>query len=285
MPEALPLVDGLPDSRWRVCSKDAGPKRRAAQLKHAWDAELLWRQVTDANASEFSDEQKAATDTRPPWLLASETWTTDATALTCDALFKRWFEINADVARANEAITELLPRDRDACLQTYATFVEKIDAEIATIREASDAPCSRTPAWAAAQARREATAHALTRVRERYASLREQATRLWTYGPTRKTERTRSVPPLMRAGGVDGAAPADLAAAAPAAAATAAAHAELQLDDGDDVSLGWLEAEALDDAADDDDDEDDEDRDDDDCSASEDEAESADEDDAPDGLS
>lgn len=212
-------MPGLLRSRFltlRLCARlerspTSGVKTRHKQLKKAFFSELKWRQLTDANAVEYTREEQndMIDNSRLPWSPLQA----DPNAFGAPvraSLYKQWHELCAETARTNEAIDEVLPREAGASLEALATFVEKIEDAIVTLSAALAAPAAPTPEWAALQAERDAKLYALKQARSRYTALRAGAVRLWTHGPHRETSRSREVPALIR--------PANAFAAAVAAA-------------------------------------------------------------------
>jgi hypothetical protein len=212
-------MPGLLRSRFltlRLCARlerspTSGVKTRHKQLKKAFFSELKWRQLTDANAVEYTREEEndMIDNSRLPWSPLQA----DPNAFGAPvraSLYKQWHELCAETARTNEAIEEVLPREAGASLEALATFVEKIEDAIVMLSAALAAPAAPTPEWAALQAERDAKLYALKQARSRYTALRAGAVRLWTHGPPRETSRSREVPALIR--------PANAFAAAVAAA-------------------------------------------------------------------
>ncbi len=161
--------------------------------------------MADSTAPEYTvDAINAMLDKcLPPWAPGAAV---SLMGVTRDTLYKRWWELCAQLARTHEAITELLPREAQAALEAFRTYLEKIDAAIARLEEEFSAESERTPAWARMQREREAKIYALTLCRSRYAALLERALRVWRGGVQRRTARSRKTPPLLTSDADPGAA-------------------------------------------------------------------------------
>lgn len=192
-----------------------GPRAHYKTFARALANELCWRQVVDSSAAEYTTEEKKRFVEQgiPPWAAEGG----DVRGGANDIVFKLWHELCAEKARREEAITQIIPSEAFYSIKAFTIYIDKISATIVALEAVFEAqPERRTPAWAEAQADREAKMFLLGQSLEYYKRLRRRARVQWT-GRRITTKLSKGVPPILSdADYAEAAAPDDSAVQPPA---------------------------------------------------------------------
>ena len=194
---------------------EGGPRAHYRTFARALANELCWRQVIDSSAVEYTKEEKTRFVEQgiPPWAAEGG----DVRGAANDIIFKLWHELCAEKARREEAIKKIIPSEAYYSIKAFTLYVDKISAEIVALQAAFEAePERRTPAWAEAQADRDAKMFLLGQSLTYYRRLRHRARVQWT-GRGVTTKLCKGVPPIISdADYAEAAAPDDSAVQPPA---------------------------------------------------------------------